>query len=150
MKIVHFAGSLLILLSFSACNNVGNPQSTVASAYQDLMKGDSKAFQETLSGDALATYSIPANEAALKQKLSGLDLQTGDAKEVSSENENGTQWLTTYSVPVSSKGIQVLQATVGCEYTESANCIGGSNPTDGPLGGCSEYSVFCSISAIQF
>ena len=73
------------------------------------MKGDSKAFQETLSGDALATYSVPANEAALKQKLSGLELSTGFEQEVSSQNLDGASWLVIYTVPVLANGAQILQ-----------------------------------------
>ena len=146
---VPLSFTILVLASgLSACNNMGSPQSVVASAYHDLQKNDLAAFKETLSEEALAHYGTPASASQLQQKISGLTLGMGDVEMTSSQNDGGGQWTQIYTVPVLSKGSLVFTIGVSCQYAEAASCMSGSNPTDGPLGGCQNYSVFCSITSI--
>ncbi len=123
-NILAFTTVFLAFLAFGCSDNSG-PTQTVKSAYISLEKNQRQDFFSLLSNGAAETYGTQESIDALKQRLSGLKLQVGQATLKSTD-----QIFQNWSVPVVTEedpNTPVLTATVLCESshsneTQSENC----------------------------
>lgn len=149
MKTTAFALCTVLMLSLSACNNQSDAQTTVASAYDDLMKGNSTDFVQLLTDDALEKFGNATAQASLRKYLNDASgVSVGEEQLVNRENVGLGEMELFYNVPVVSQGKTLLELGVSCNLQESPACSNDPLSHPGPIGTCPYTTVLCKISSI--
>lgn len=114
--------ALTAVACLSACNYFDSPEAVLGSAYTDLQKNDLKAFRETLTGKALASYGNADAMAKLRAELAGLQLKTGEKQYLGGEKHTWRHYTYHYSLDVLGRPNKTTQysrlktAAITCEW----------------------------------